>query len=899
MPEDRLPDFNRYPMLWLAVALSCGILFSNYTSINPLASAGVSIVLTVIAALLNRNQYSVYVMLFAFAAAGVTLLSAQKISVAENRIVTLIEHGIVASGSHVEVEGVVRRPPEAFTDGEFVELSSEKLTQKGIERDVSGNLRLFLPLSAETGTDDYEVPPLKYGSRIRVICRIARDDGFLNPGVIPRKQLLDRLNIDATCSVKSRLLVERIADESVFMPLAWVYDQRSRLIDELRYNLDQRTAGVMIASLLGNKYFLDKGTADLFREGGTFHILVISGLHITFIGGLLLLFIRSFTRNRWLQFGVTMAIMWAYTLAVGAEVPVVRASIMFTIVLFSYAIYRQGSLINSLGVCAMVLLVWRPVDLLDASFQLTFVSVGAIIAGAYPLIEKLREIGSWMPSASAPFPPNAPRWLLRFCETLYWNPDVWSIERKRQIWTAGVFKEPYFQRVGNGMLRRSIRYLFEGILVSLIVQIWMLPLTVVYFHRISIASVLLNLWVGVLIAVQSFAAVAGVLFARFSEFLARPFFAIAELTNLVMLSLPQLLAEGGWASFRLPVYSGWGALVYFIYFVPIAVLVVRLNRWSPFVLLSARKKGSFLIASLAAVVLVAIGLTIVVHPFSISRPDGRLHVEFLDVGQGDSALVTFPDGQTMLVDGGGRFRYETAKNRDMFEAEPFEPDVRGIGEAVVSEVLWYKGISRIDHVVATHADADHIQGLTDVVKNLQVGTALIAGRPMDDPDFAAFSDALRRRGVAEEIVSRGDVFKVGDVTVEVLSPVAVGGELEKENDRSIVLRLVMGSRSFLLTGDVEARAERILTSGGGTLRADVVKVPHHGSRTSSTEEFVAAVGAAYAVVPVGRYSMFGHPHEEVLERWRAAGAAVMTTGERGMISFSTDGHEIWMQTFLP
>ncbi len=281
MPEDRLPDFNRYPMLWLAVALSCGILFSNYTSINPLASAGVSIVLTVIAALLNRNQYSVYVMLFAFAAAGVTLLSAQKISVAENRIVTLIEHGIVASGSHVEVEGVVRRPPEAFTDGEFVELSSEKLTQKGIERDVSGNLRLFLPLSAETGTDDYEVPPLKYGSRIRVICRIARDDGFLNPGVIPRKQLLDRLNIDATCSVKSRLLVERIADESVFMPLAWVYDQRSRLIDELRYNLDQRTAGVMIASLLGNKYFLDKGTADLFREGGTFHILVISGLHIT------------------------------------------------------------------------------------------------------------------------------------------------------------------------------------------------------------------------------------------------------------------------------------------------------------------------------------------------------------------------------------------------------------------------------------------------------------------------------------------------------------------------------------------------------------------------------------------------------------------------------------------
>ena len=143
----------------------------------------------------------------------------------------------------------------------------------------------------------------------------------------------------------------------------------------------------MIASLLGDKYFLDKDTADLFREGGTFHILVISGLHITFIGGLLLLFIRRLTRNRWTQFIVTMRVLWAYTLAVGADVPVVRAAIMFTIVLYSYVIYRQGSLLNSLGVCGLILLVWRPSDLFNPSFQLTFVSVAAIVAMAYPLIE--------------------------------------------------------------------------------------------------------------------------------------------------------------------------------------------------------------------------------------------------------------------------------------------------------------------------------------------------------------------------------------------------------------------------------------------------------------------------------------------------------------------------------
>ncbi len=153
-----------------------------------------------------------------------------------------------------------------------------------------------------------------------------------------------RIGIDATCSVKSdRLLKEHIADESVFLPLAWVYDQRANVIDEFRRNLSPKAAGVMIASLLGNKYFLDKDTADLFRDGGTFHILVISGLHITFIGGLLLLIMRQMTRNRWVQFAVTVCTLWAYTLAVGADLPVVRAAIMFTVLLFGYVIYRHGT----------------------------------------------------------------------------------------------------------------------------------------------------------------------------------------------------------------------------------------------------------------------------------------------------------------------------------------------------------------------------------------------------------------------------------------------------------------------------------------------------------------------------------------------------------------------------
>src|SRR5690606_20900807 len=131
-----------------------------------------------------------------------------------------------------------------------------------------------------------------------------------------------------------------------------------------------------------NKQFLDRQTAEIFRDGGTFHVLVISGLHITFIGALLLFFVRLFTRRRMAQFVVTATLLWTYSLAVGAGSPVIRAVVMFTIFLFGYAVYRTGSLTNTLGACGLVLLAWRPNDLFDPSFQLTMVSVGAIVAAA-------------------------------------------------------------------------------------------------------------------------------------------------------------------------------------------------------------------------------------------------------------------------------------------------------------------------------------------------------------------------------------------------------------------------------------------------------------------------------------------------------------------------------------
>ena len=306
---------------------------------------------------------------------------------------------------------------------------------------------------------------------------------------------------------------------------------------------------------------------------------------------------------------------------------------------------------------------------------------------------------------------------------------------------------------------------------------------------------------------------------------------------------------------------------------------------------------------------VATTFIIVAHPFSAPRPDGRLRVDFLDVGQGDAALLTMPDGTTLLVDGGGRPDFGSpAPDGADFGAARFERDARAIGDAVVSEFLWSRGLDRIDYLLATHAHADHIDGLKDVARNFRVRAALVARTPPASAEYAAFSAAMRASNIPVRLVARGDALRFGAATAEVLYPppapvsspgegAADAGALPSGNDDSVVLRVRYGSRCFLLTGDAERGAETALVAAGDDLRCDMVKIGHHGSRTSSTAPFVAATRPAFAVVSVGLTSPFGHPDAAVVERWRAAGAQVLQTGRRGTITFTTDGQDLRVETF--
>lgn len=902
-------NYTLYPLLWLSICFAAGIFAGKALALGwkiPLAICLVSALLTVI---LLARKLAIVFLFIGFTALGAFYFQSREAAASPDRLKLVYESGAIKTGDPVEVEGTLRGKPEPAINGYFLELKADKIVYKSEQKRVSGNVRFFAPLRSGDIIGEYERLELKYGSRIRVACNLRREEAFLNPGVPSRKDLLDQQETDATGIIESPLLIEKISDHRPFPPLAWVYEQRQNLIIEFRDKFSVSTAGIMIASLLGDKYFLDRRTAEVFREGGTFHVLVISGLHITFIGGFVVVVLRLVTRRKLWQFIAANIFLWSYAMAVGAQVPVVRAAIMFTILLLAQLIYRNGTLLNSLGACAIIFLVWRPADLFTASFQLTFMSVGAIVACAFPLIENLRRIGRWSPNTAQPFPARAPRWLKRFCEMLYWREEVWTIERKRNVWSANLFKSPYLKWVEARGLKGLAAWLFEGVLVSLIVQVWLLPLLVVYFNRVSFASVLLNLWVGFFIGLESFSAVIAVLFAQVNSALALPVIKLTEILNWLLLSVPSLFVANDLASARPALYAGPMRAVYILYFIPVLLLTTAINKWRPFSYRTRKEDWDRVreyrpwTSKVSAAALVILIFLIVAHPFSALRPDGKLHFDFLDVGQGDSTLITFPDGQTLLIDGGGIAAIKQIVPREGEAGEIFEPDTGRVGETVVSPFLWQRGYSKVDYMLATHADTDHMQGLVDVAKNFRVRSALIARTPAEDTDFKEFASVLENRGVPVVQISRGDVIVFDNVRIEVLYPEALRSDEPAgapwDNNRSIVLRVTYGDTRFLLTGDIEAGTEKALLGDPVSLKADVVKVPHHGSHTSSTENFVNAVGARYAVIPVGQRSRFGHPHKEVVDRWVNSGAEVMTSGERGTISIVSDGRELYVRTYRP
>jgi competence protein ComEC len=282
-------------------------------------------------------------------------------------------------------------------------------------------------------------------------------------------------------------------------------------------------------------------------------------------------------------------------------------------------------------------------------------------------------------------------------------------------------------------------------------------------------------------------------------------------------------------------------------------------------------------AAWAALILAALAA---VAPRPIQHPRDALLIQAIDVGQGDSLLLIAPDGKTLLIDGGG------------FGGGPHQaPQDFDIGEQVVSEVLWSRGIRHLDAVALTHAHSDHMGGLPAVLRNFHPAELWVGKNPNVAPYNALLTEAADLH-IRVRSLRAGDTLSFGNTQIAVLAPFRdYQPGAEPSNNDSLVMHIAYGATSAMLEGDAEAPIEQAMLAEPG-LESTLLKVGHHGSLTSTRPEFLAHVAPRWAVISCGLHNRYGHPRHEVLEALQAAQVRTFSTDINGATCFRLDGKAV-------
>ena len=906
---------RRQPFLYLAAALVTGILIDRWIALQVAIIAGLTLLSAATATLMllrKRNVSVAAALLTGFAAAGALLSSCDRTNLPVTRLEYLYDLKVINSDDPVELTGTLAALPEPAPRAFYLDLAAEQLRVREQWMPASGRARLVISTPDSDSKAAFARLGLDYGSRIRTLVRLEHARAYFNPGSPDFNEFLERRGYDLTGVIKSPLQIERLGSGPANPVLSILYRLRMRIIEALDSSFNPRVGGTLKAMLTDNRYYLDRNTVERLRESSTFHTLSISGLHIGIIAWALLGGPSVLRRRKAWRVIVCLLALWAYATMVGLAPPVTRATTMITAGLIAPLLFRRSASINTVSIAAFMMLALKPALVADPGFQLSFIAVAAIVALALPIANKLSQIGQWRPTSQTPHPPSCSPTVRFLAEVLFWDDQAFEKEMRNSPVRYRLKKARAASVVGRLYLQPILRGMALLLITSGSIQLATLPLMAFYFNLVTPVGVLLNVVAGLLTGVLMLTAIAAIVVSGLSPWLTTQLGVVANAAHYLLVNAIAPFAGIPFATFRVAHYEGCYAVVYALYFVPLAMAAVLIDRWQPVDHLrpvdrivthraaprgSRKPNGSRLrfVLAFAWVLAMTSVLLAVLRPPS-NQPDGRLRVHFLDVGQGDSALVVFPRGKTMLLDGGGELRFASREQEET--GATFTENAFSIGEAVVSRFIWSLGRTKVEYVLATHADADHMGGLSDVVENFRIGQAIVGHVPTNDSEYQRFVESLRRRQTPLSAVSAGEHFEIDGVRVEVLwPPKASGGAVTSGNDDSVVLRLVYGSVAMLFAGDIERAAEESLVASGVDLRANVLKVPHHGSRTSSTEAFVNAVNPRYAVISVGERSRFGHPHAAVVERYRVRNIRLLQTGLQGTVTVATDGVSMEVSTY--
>ena len=671
---------------------------------------------------------------------------------------------------------------------------------------------------------------LKYGDKIEVKGSFTEASSQRNYGGFNYKEYLKSLKIYGTIKANQLKVLSGDCLNNVFNLANQVSSMMKQKIDS---SMEETQAAIIKGIIFGDSSEIEEEIQENFRISSISHVLAVSGMHVSYLVIGIQLFLKSIIGKRKTRF-ITIVFLIFYMFITGFSPSVVRASMMSILLIGGEVLYRKNDIWTSMAISLFLILIYNPFLIENIGLQFSYIGTMGIMILHKSVFSFLK-----------------------------------NIKIKNKKWKYKFNRKAIF----------FISKIKEILAVTLSAQLAIFPIMIYHFNLFGVYFLISNLLVSVMIGPIIIFSTIFIIYSFIFNPISKVICIVLKLLIQKLITISNL-AELPFSKLYLSTHKIWMILLYYILIITFNFSYClytspKLNNTQVRVrnLIALAKYKIFLNKKKSIIKIFIIILLFFLFQFIPQN----LEINFVDVGQGDCTFIVTPRNKTILIDGGGSSSNE------------FD-----VGKSTLFPYILDKGYTKIDYIFISHFDQDHVGGILTILQEIKVKKVIISKQEENSENYQKFLEIIKEKGVSVAIVKMGDRVKIENgIYFDILWPTSEQIQENKLNNNSLVMKMYYHNFSVLFTGDIEEKAEKKILetykSEKNKLVSNVLKVAHHGSKTSTIKGFLDTVNPKIALIGVGKNNMFHHPSEEIIDKLKEYGAIIYRTDERGEITIRVNG----------